>query len=571
VALTADLGALWLGFYNGGVTYLSEGRVRATYTTSDGLGNGHINSFRIDHDGTLWVATEGGLSRFKNSHFDTLTSKNGLPCDSVHWTMEDDDHSLWLYMPCGLFRVAAPELDTWTAAMDKHKDTTQAIQLTVFDSSDGVRTLSLPGGLPGGYTPRVTKSSDGKIWFLPSDGVIVIDPNHLAINKLPPPVHVEQIVADRKTYWQNWSGDTSSSPPKLPPLVRDLEIDYTALSLVVPEKVRFRVKLEGWDRDWKDAGNERKAFYSNLPPRNYRFRVIACNNSGVWNEAGDTLAFSIDPAYWQTNWFRVVCVAALVLLLWAFYQLRLQQLERQFGMQVEARVNERTRIARELHDTLLQSFQGLMFEFQAARNMLPRRREEAMQALDSAIIGTEQAIAQSRDAIQDIRSEPAAQSDLAQLLTTTGEEMASSQETGRDSPIFRVIVEGERQTLSPIVLVEVYRIACEVLRNAFQHARAKRIEAEIRYDDQLLRLRIRDDGEGIQPKVREEGRRAGHWGLPGLRERAQEIGAQLDLWSEAGAGTEVQLIIPAAVAYETTRRGTRFRLFRRARSHEQRS
>ena len=264
-------------------------------------------------------------------------------------------------------------------------------------------------------------------------------------------------------------------------------------------------------------------------------------------------------------------MAAFLALLWTLYQFRLRQLAWQFNMTLEARVNERTRIARDLHDTLLQAFHGLMFEFQAARNMLPRRPEEAMEVLDSAIVGTEEAIAQSRDAIQDIRSEPAAQSDLAQLLTATGQELASSQNTNRDSPIFRVIVEGERQALAPILQDEVYRIAREVLRNAFQHARAHLIEAEIRYDNHLLRLRIRDDGQGIDPKVQKEGRRAGHWGLPGVRERAQRIGAQLDFWSEAGVGTEVQLTVPAAVAYQRSPESSGFRVFQKARSHDHRS
>jgi signal transduction histidine kinase/ligand-binding sensor domain-containing protein len=548
VALTADLGALWLGFYNGGVTYLSEGRIRATYTTSDGLGNGHVNSFRIDHDGTLWVATEGGLSRFKNSHFDTLTSKNGLPCDSVHWTMEDDDHSFWLYMPCGLVRVAAPELDTWTAAMDKHKDTTRAIQLTVFDSSDGVRTLSLPGGLPGGYTPRVTKSSDGKIWFPPSDGVIVIDPNHLAINKLPPPVYIEQITADRKTYWQNLSGDGSSSPPKLPPLVRDLEIDYTALSLVVPEKVRFRVKLEGWDRDWKDAGTERKAFYSNLPPRNYRFRVIACNNSGVWNETGDQLDFSVDAAWFQTNLFRVLCVAAFLVILWALYQLRLRQLAYQFNLTLEARVNERTRIARDLHDTLLQSFQALLYRLQSVRRVLPDRPEEASQRLDSAIEQTAQAITEGRDAVHELRSSTVVANDLAQAIGTLGEDLAA-QTNNQPAAAFGVQVEGAPRNLHPILRDEVFRIAGEAMRNAFQHAEAKQIEVEIRYDDRQFRVRVRDDGKGIDPKVLTQDGQAGHYGLHGMRERAKLVGGRLDVWSALDSGTEVELSISGSIAY----------------------
>jgi signal transduction histidine kinase len=212
-----------------------------------------------------------------------------------------------------------------------------------------------------------------------------------------------------------------------------------------------------------------------------------------------------------------------------------------------------------------------MFQFQAARNMLPRRTEEAMQALDEAISATEQAITESRGAIQDLRSEHVAQSDLAELLTTMGQELTDVQNTDHDSPIFRVIVEGERQTLAPVLQNEVCRIAREILRNAVRHAHAHRIEAEIRYDDQGLRLRIRDDGRGLDPKVLEEGGSVGHWGLRGMRERAQQIGAQLDFWSEAGAGTEVQLTVPTAVAYKSSRDGFRFKLLKMVKGYAKRS
>jgi PAS domain S-box-containing protein len=221
-----------------------------------------------------------------------------------------------------------------------------------------------------------------------------------------------------------------------------------------------------------------------------------------------------------------------------------------FQVGLEARVAERMRIAREMHDTLLQSLNGLILRFQAARNMLPRRPEDAIRILDSALTRADQAIAESRDAIQGLRSAPVAPIDLADLLTAMGQEMADSQELNRDSPAFSVKVEGEQQTLSPPLQDEIYRIGREALRNAFLHAGARHIEARILYDERLLRLRIRDDGKGIAPKVLEEGGRAGHWGLIGIRERAKRMGAQLDFWSEPGAGTEVQLTVPASVAYE---------------------
>ena len=551
LAADPSRGGLWIGFFLGGIAYFFDGQIRASYTVADGLGPGRISGFKFDQDGALWISTDGGLSHLKNGQIATLTSKNGLPCDTVHWMMEDDDHSFWFYMPCGLVRIARPELDAWVA------DPRRTIPVTVFDSSDGVRSLATGGH----YSPPVSKTPDGKIWFLPWDGVSVVDPHRLTFNKLPPPVDIEQIIADRKAY------DPTRGLP-LPPLVHDLEIDYTALSLVVPEKVFFRYKLENFDRDWQQAGTRRQAFYNNLSPGKYRFRVMACNNSGVWNEDGATLDFSIAPAYYQAGWFRALCAAVGIAFLWSIYQLRRRQLQQQFSMRLETRVNERTRIARELHDTLLQSFHGLMFRFQAARNMLPRRPEEAMQALDGAITRAEQAIAEGRSAIQDLRSAAGPQADLAQSLRVIGHEFAT-RNGNQDSPHFQVIVEGERRKISRGLQEEIYRMGCELLQNAFHHARARAIEAEIRYGYRMFHLLIRDDGKGIDPKVLEQGGRAGHWGLPGVRERAQQIGAQLDFWSEAGAGTEIRLTVPANIAYEKSHDGSGFRLFRKAKSHEQ--
>src|SRR5271170_1719068 len=539
-------GGLWIGFFLGGIAYFSDGQVRASYTVADGLGAGRVSDFQSDDDGALWVSSEGGLSRLKNNRIETLNSKNGLPCDAVHWAIEDDDHSFWLYTACGLLRIARSELDNWAAAGDKSQNKGLPIRVTVFDSSDGVRSFSSPGH----YHPQVAKTPDGKLWFLPWDGVSVIDPHHIPFNKLPPPVHIEEVTADRKTYWQNLSGDASSSHPRLPPLVRDLTIDYTALSFVAPEKVLFRYKLEGLDSDWQDAGNRRQAFYTNLPPRNYRFRVSACNNSGVWNEAGTFLDFSIAPAYYQTTWFRVSCVAAFLVLLWGLYRLRIQQLQHQFAIGLEARVNERTRIARDLHDTLLQSFHGLMLRFQAATNLLPERPVEAKQRFESAIDQAAQAITEGRDAVQGLRSSTVETNDLAMAISALGEELAADR-TIADSALFRMAVEGTPRNLHPILRDEVYRIAGETLRNAFRHAQARQIEVEIHYDAQQFRLRVRDDGKGIDPGILGEHPRPGHFGLHGMRERAKIVGGQLDVWSELDSGTEVELSIPASRAYAT--------------------
>jgi signal transduction histidine kinase/ligand-binding sensor domain-containing protein len=534
VLLSDRDGGVWLGFWvGGGVSYFKDGQLRASYTTADGLGQGHVTSLQLDEYGALWAATEGGLSRLKDGRIATMISKNGLPCDTIHWSIEDDDRSLWLFTACGLVRITRTELDAWIA------DPKRRIETTVWNAADGVKLRSTAASA---YGPRVAKSTDDRLWFVTGEGVQVVDPRHLAANKLPPPVRIEQIVADHKIHWQNITGAAVTNL-RLPPRTRDLQIDYTALSLVVPEKVHFKYKLEGQDSDWREVVNDRQVQYSNLGPGNYTFRVIACNNSGVWNEQGDTLEFLVAPAYYQTNWFRALCVAAFLVLLWTVYQLRLRQLARQFNMRLEERVGERTRIARDLHDTLLQSFHGILLHFQSGINLLPQG--EARKKFEKAMQQAKHAIVEGREAIQGLRSSVVETNDLAAAMRTLGEELAA----GSNSTAFQVHVEGTPRDLHPILRDEVYRITGEGMRNAFHHADAKQIEVEIHYDDRRVRVRVRDDGKGIDPKLLSDDGREGHFGLPGIRERAKLIGGKLTVWSELDAGTELELSIPAARAY----------------------
>jgi signal transduction histidine kinase len=538
------LGGLWLSFWaDGGVLYFKDGQVRASYTTADGLGKGHVPDVRLDPDGALWAATEeGGLSRIKDSRIATLTTKNGLPCDAIHWSIEDDDRSLWLYTACGLVRIARSELDAWIA------DPSRRVQPTVWDAADGVTLRSVS---PASFGPPVTKSNDGKLWIMPGEGIQVVDPRHLADNKLPPPVHIEQIVADNKTYWQNLP-DAPVPKLRLLPRIRDLEIDYVGLSLVAPEKTQFRVKLEGQDKDWRVPVNPRHAHYTNLPPGPYRFRVIASNNSGIWNEQGDTLEFFVDPAYYQTSWFRALCATAFLVSLWGAYQYRMRRLHHDFEMTVEARVGERTRIARDLHDTLLQSFHGLLLRFQTVSLLLPERPIEAKEKLDSAIEQAAGAITEGRDAVQGLRASTVERNDLALAISTLGEEFENDSSNHRPAT-FRVSVEGQARDLHPILRDEIYKIAAEALRNAFHHAQAKQVEVEIRYDDEF-RLRVRDDGKGIDAAVLSRHGLEGHYGLRGMRERATLIKGKLAVWSEVNEGTEVELRVPANAAYTTDRK-----------------
>ena len=520
---------LWFGSFDGGLSFLKDRQVSASFAAADGLGEGIVFDLRLDADGALWASTEGGVSRVKEGLISTLTAKNGLPCDTVHWTMQDNDRSTWLGMACGLVRIESTELDAWLV------DPKRKIQVTLLDASDGVRSSPYPSGAH----PFVSKTGDGKLWFGVPDGISSVDPRNLERNKLPPPVHVEELIADRKTF-------EPSAELALPPLVRDLQIDYTALSFVAPEKVLFRYKLEGRDRDWQDAGNRRQAFYTDLDPGNYRFRVIACNNSGVWNEEGASLDFSIAPAYWQTNWFRALCVLGFMALLWALYLLRVRHLRSQFNMTLDARVGERTRIARELHDTLLQSFQGLLLRFQTVYEMLPPA--PAKEVLGSAIDQTAQAITEGRHAVQGLRASTIETNDLALALTSLGEELAA-EASGGTAPHVSIAIEGASRALRPIVRDEAYRIAAEALRNAFRHAGAKEIEVELRYDVRQFRFRIRDDGKGIAQEYLTAEGREGHFGLHGMRERAKLIGGKFTVWTAPDSGTEIELTIPAGHAY----------------------
>ena len=542
-------GGIWAGLLDGRVGYLHNGEVRRFSSSGEGEA-GNVLNFGRFRDGSLWAGTENGLTRIANGRVTRLTTANGLPCNSVHWVMEDDVSSYWVMTHCGLVRIGRSEWDKWTS------DPGLTIQATTLSEAEGVTQL----GKQGGHHPQFTKASDGRIWFLIGDTAAMIDPSRIVMNNLPPPVHIEQIVADDKPY-------DLRPGMRLPANVRNLQINYTALSLVAPEKIHFKYKLEGQNQNWREVINERQATYTNLPPSNYRFRVIASNNSGVWNETGDSLEFSIAPAYNQTTWFYALCVAASLAMFWGLYRMRLYQIRREFNAQLDGRVDERTRIARDLHDTLLQSFQGLIPVFQTARNLLPGQSDRAAQVLDEGLHDAADAIVEGRNAIQNLRPKSSMDQDLGLLLNAAGLDLASSLEAEGSTPAFRVVVEGSRLPLAPLLQDEIYRIGREMLRNAFRHAHASRIEAEIRYDRDGFRLRVRDDGKGIDSKVLKEGARAGHWGLPGIHERTKRMGGSLKIWSEPGAGTEAELTVPARIAYEkfSTSNGWWARLGRRLR------
>jgi signal transduction histidine kinase/streptogramin lyase len=548
VAFDPKRDGLWLTSSRGELGFFRDGKLAERYGPKDGLGEGIVHDPQVDSDGGVWVSTRVGLAHLKDGKIAVLGRKNGLPCDAVHWMRHGRDHNVWLYTECGLVAFSENDLSSWIA---DPSDTVAIIHY--FDNTDGVENVAYNGW----YTPQAATTTDGRILFATTTGVSILDPGELNQNTLPPPVHIEEITADER-------GVGGSGRISFPARVRRLHIAFTALSFTAPRKVRFRYKLQGYDKDWSEPVSFRDITYTNLPPGDYQFRLIASNDAGVWNTTGDTLSFYIPPMFYQTIWFRFLLAMGAACLLWVLYALRLRKATAEITARLGERLQERERIARELHDTLLQSFHGLMFRFQAARNMLPRSPESAMRTLDEAISSTRDAITESRDAIHDLRSEPPADRDLVQLLEAEAEELRAVLGADQNSPSFRVIVEGEPQKIPEALHDGVYRIAREAMRNAFRHARANKVEAEIRYDKNQLRLRVRDDGKGLDSKVLEVSRRPGHWGLEGIRERAQQIGAQLKIWSQEGAGTEIELTVPD-IAYKDARNNSRFKLFRKDR------
>jgi len=527
-------GGIWIGTLKGDLALFRNGMVKQF--SLDARGDVDIHQIIANADGSVLSGSADGLVGLRNGTVQRMTTKNGLPCDFVTSFIEDSKRDWWLYTDCGIVELPDSELRRWWTNPEA------IVQIRVYDESDGARA-----GRP--VFNSSAYSSDGRVWFAQGNVVQMVDPSRLS-QKAPPAItYIQSLTVDRKEF-------ALTHNLKLPAHPRDLQIDYTSPSLLVPQKVKFRYRIEGYDRDWHDAGTRRQAFYTELPPGEYSFRVIACNSDGVWNDSPATLDFSIARAYYQTNWFRASVVAAFFAGLWGLYRLRLHQLAREFNAQIEGRVDERLRIARDLHDTLLQSFQGLIPVFQTARNLLPLRADRAAEVLDEGLHDAADAIAEGRNAIQNLRVKPSAERDLGSLLNAAGEELARPLEAEGSAPVFRVVVEGSRQPLAPLLQDEIYRVGREMLRNAFRHAHAGRIEVEIRYDRGMFRLRIRDDGKGIDARFLQEGARTGHFGLPGMQERAKSMGGHLKIWSEPGAGTEAELTVPARIAYAKSPPGT---------------
>jgi ligand-binding sensor domain-containing protein/two-component sensor histidine kinase len=549
-------GNLWLGT-RGGLTRMKDGVFR-NFTEADGLPNDLITTLYEDTAGILWVGTLGGLSRFANEEFTTYTTREGLSLDAVISIYEDSDRTLWigtnggglnrlrdgqitayttragllddvvyriledgrnnLWLSCrkGVFHISKQELDEFAAGK------ISAIAPIAYGTADGMLTRECSGG----GDPAGWKGRDGTLWFPTLKGVAVIDPEKIKTNTQPPPVVIEQLRID----------DVATAPRdqiELPRGSTRLDLYYTAPSFVAPEAVRFKYKLEGFDKDWIDSGTRRIAYYTNLRPGSYRFRVIAGNNDGVWNETGATFGFYLKPYFYQTYWFYAVCLLALSLLAWLLYRLRVRGMRAQFG----AVLGERTRIAREIHDNLAQEMTGISVQLEVVARTMPPEADAARTHLDKARRQVRHGIAEARRYVWDLRSPALEENDLPAALSQTARRL--THETAIQT---QVEVNGTFRPLPPLVENNLLRIGQEAVNNSVKHAHAARIFINLIFDARRVQLSIRDDGRGFDEHTALNG--DGHFGLLGMRERAAQIGGTLSVHGNKGSGTEVVADVP---------------------------
>jgi signal transduction histidine kinase/ligand-binding sensor domain-containing protein len=533
---------LWLGSWGGALSHFDDRTKSFVNYMPDPrdphrLNGGGINTILEDRTGTLWLGAWDGLYRHnrQNATFTRYTESQGLPSSAIQGILEDKLGRLWLSTKKGISRFD-PQTETFRN----------------YDVSDGLQGNEFSQG-------ACAQGLAGEMFFGGSNGFNAFSPENVRDNPYAPPV----VITTFKIFNMPVAIGAKSVLKRTIPYVDSLTLPYrdnvfsfefAALSYANFQKNRYRYKLEGLEPRWNEVDSKQHiATYTNLDPGKYVFRVQGSNSDGVWNEQGVSLKILITPPWWNTILFRTMCAAVLLAVIWATYRLRVRQLHHEFDMKLEARVSERTRIARDLHDTLLQSFHGLLLRFQTVSQLLPQRPIEAKEKLESAIEQAAGAITEGRDAVQGLRISTVQGNDLAQAINTLGEELENASSNHRPAS-FRVAVEGQARNLHPILRDEIYKIAVEALRNAFLHSQAQQIEVEIRCDNEQFRLRVRDDGKGIDPAILSSQSSKGHYGLPGMRERATLIGGKLVVWSEVDAGTEVELRVPASAAYMTDRK-----------------
>lgn len=514
-------GRIWFGYMDNSIRVLEDGKVRI-YDVKDGLHVGTAEQIVESGDG-VWIGGLNGLFHFDGKKFvqvigqgdDALLGLSGIV---------DYGGALWLNGSAGVTIVSKRELEK---ALADPRYRFSFRRLDHKDGLSGVATTAFP-------LPSAVAGTDGKLWFSTTAGLFWLDTKAEMRNKTPPPVYVRGANVDGVAFPMSDQGSN-----QLPANPGRVQIDYTALSYTMPERMQFQYLLEGVDRGWQQGGVTRTATYTDLGPGDYRFRVRASNNDGVWSESDAVMAFTVQPAFYQTIWFRVLCAGLLALGLWAIYKLRVAQVSRAVAGRIEARMEERERIARDLHDTLLQTVQASLLQMQTATYRLPsdsQARHDIERSLDLA----QSALEEGRDKVHDLRAAPG--TDLADDVCRTIQ---------AEHPTLALACksDGDATLITPCVYDELRAISLEAVRNAARHAQASRISYEVSYGRDMLTLTVRDDGRGLPDVVQSAGQAAGRWGLVGMRERAKRLGGQIMLVSDAGKGTVVTVEVPGKCAY----------------------
>jgi signal transduction histidine kinase/ligand-binding sensor domain-containing protein len=517
-------GALWAGYIRNHIVRLDGGKL-SHYSAGQGLDLGNV--LTLYRSGPqLWAGGERGVAWFDGQRFVPLHGRKGEAFRGVSGIARTAQGDLWLFGTEGLTRISVVQVQQ---AM---RTPGHEVEYERFDAHDGL--LGAASQLRP--MPSLLLGDDGLLWMATANRINWINPAHIVRNPVPPPVLVQDVSIGEQRY--------SPLPGlTLPTSTSSVRIDYTALSLSVPERVRFRYRLDGVDTDWQEPGARRQAFYTNLDPGSYRFRVMAANEDGVWNPQEAQLAFRIPPTFVETVWFQLLCALAAALLLWFAYRLRLRHVTQRLRARLEDRADERERIARALHDTFLQSVQGLMLRVQTLLKRLPPGGE-AYHLVEKILNQADQVLAEGRNQVRGLRSVAAHHDDLPHMFGELGQELR--EEHAAD---FALIVTGQQTPLNEAGREHLYHIGREALLNAFRHSGAKRIELELGYAPGHFTLQVRDDGRGIDQPVLAAGERPGHWGLIGMRERAAKIDAALDLWCRPGMGTVVQVSAPGSAVY----------------------
>jgi signal transduction histidine kinase/ligand-binding sensor domain-containing protein len=563
-------GTVWAGTVSAGISRLSNGSF-TNYSVANGLESSAVFSIVEGYNGTMWFATPGGIDSFSRGTWKNYAAPDGLPSSNVRSIFEDSKHILWIATSGGLAffasgRVGLPRELTdslreevigiaedkqgslWIVTSDHVLEVSRDRLLAGAFSDSDVQTYGSEDGLPGVQGIRRDRSviadPDGRIWISLTRGLAMADPTATAKAAVPVKVRIESISAGEGLV-------NLTSSPKLPAGTQSITFNFADSNLSVPQRVRFRYRLDGTDQGWSDDVALRQVVFTNLGPGSYQFRIAASNGVGLWNGPETTVHFVVEAAFWQTWWFRVVCMAVSCLIFIAIYRLRMSQLTQRLSVRFHDRLAERTRIAQELHDTLLQGVLSATLQLDVVEDQTPIG-SPTKPLLKRVLELMAQVTEEGRNALRGLRTPESHSLSLETSLSRVRQEFANDEQVN-----YRVKSQVASRALRPMIRDEVYRIGREAVVNAFLHAGANNIEVEVEYANGFFRVLVRDDGGGIDPKVLDAGRE-GHWGLTGMRERSESIGASLKLRSRIGAGTEVELTIPGAVAYESPSRGSIF-------------